>query len=130
MENNKFYHEVREKIAIAFETQVCQFLNDAELHDITLQIYPQLYAFKISNPDMDYEINVTELEDHSFFTHIVSKFPEVNSTAKNFISDLKLHLDILLDQFLEEHENIQIEDCIFKIEQKDKSISISVESKL
>jgi len=119
--NSQLYNEIREKVALAFETQVLQFLPDEELHGITLEMYPQVYSLKSQEPNINFNIKVVEFEQNKYFTHIVLERKE------SFFDDLKLHLSVLLNQYLEKHQNLVPEECSFKIKHNKKSISISIE---
>jgi hypothetical protein len=126
-QNEKLYHEIREKVALAFEVQVQRFLPDTELHSVVTQIYPQLYPYKTKDPNLDFEVKVVELEDHSFYARVIMKCDHlVENIEYDFIDSLKLHLNELLNKFLLENPKLDIEDCLFIIRKNKKSISISV----
>ena len=130
--NNILYHELREKIALAFETQVLVFLPDEELHSMVTQLYPVLYPLKVENPDLKYNIQVSNKDGNLLHAYLIVDSEGLIKEEENqqsFVSDLLEQIKTLLDDYLKENKPLQPVDCELKIRRNKKSINISVGKK-
>lgn len=121
--NTDLYNELRDKIAIAFETQVAHFLPDVELNSITDTLYPELQNIKEKTKEIEYYIHVEKFGEHEFDTMLLL---ESDVQFMKFLSSIKICLFRILDNYEKDNPNKSIEKAFYNIKMSEDGKSFTV----
>jgi hypothetical protein len=90
----EIYNELRERVALAFEIQAQEFIDDQKLHNITMDMYNHVVGLKQDKDISDYQINISKFNEHTYYTSITTT--RVQNNEEKFLSDLLTVMNILI----------------------------------